>query len=128
MTVISTNPVGPVQGQSGRQEIAAQGGNPLPAAPATADADSAPAQSGSHAADAAAALAADRQRLQQHVEAFIARHDQEAHFVYDKSTGLTIVQIVNRSSGELVRQIPTEEVVRIAQYLDAQNAFLNVKA
>jgi flagellar protein FlaG len=131
MIAVSTNPVGPAQGQSGRQEIAARGGNALPDPVVRASgADTGPAMPlpGSNAADAAAALAADRQRLQKHFDAFIAQHDQEAHFVYDKSTGLTIVQIVNRTSGELVRQIPTEEVVRIAQYLDARNAFLDVKA
>jgi flagellar protein FlaG len=110
MIVDSTTPVGPAPAAGGRQEIAAPGGQALPAAAK------------------AAALAADQQRLQQHFAAFIAQHDQEAHFVLDKNTGLTIVRIVNRTSGELVRQIPTEEVVRIAQYLDAQNAFLDVTA
>lgn len=73
-------------------------------------------------------MTAVQQRLQAHFDAFIAQHDQESHFVYDQNTGMTIVQIVNRATGEMVRQIPTEEVVRIAQYLDAQNVFLNVKA
>jgi len=78
--------------------------------------------------DATVALPTDRQRLQQHLDEFIAQHDQEAHFSYDKGTGLTIVRIINRASGELVRQIPTEEVIRIAQFLNAQNAVLDVTA
>jgi flagellar protein FlaG len=127
MILGSTNPVGLVQGQGGRQGIAA-GGKALPSAPLPNAPGTATAPPDSGGADAMAALEAAKQRLQQHIQQFIADNDQEAHFDYDKSTGLTIVQIVNRSSGELVRQIPTEEVVRIAQYIDAKSAFLDVTA
>jgi flagellar protein FlaG len=95
------------------------------AAAAPAPAQSVPERT---ASDSAAELADAQKRVQQHVQHFIAEHDQEARFSVDHATGMTIVQIVKRSSGELVRQIPTEEVVRIAQFLDAQSAFVNVKA
>ena len=38
-------------------------------------------------------------------------------FTVDKATGMTIVRIYNSASGELVRQIPNEEIVRIAELL-----------
>jgi flagellar protein FlaG len=38
-------------------------------------------------------------------------------FQVDRQTGMTIVKVFNKVTGELVRQIPTEEVVRIAQIL-----------
>jgi flagellar protein FlaG len=131
MNIGSTSPVEPVQGQDGRQQVAASGGNALPPMPnAYPGAATVPASSGD--VDAAAALAATKQRMQQHIQQFIqqfiADNDHEAHFDFDKRTGMTIVQIVNRSTGELVRQIPTEEVVRIAQYLDMKNPFLDVTA
>ena len=116
---------------TGRQDPAAGGGNPLPVATveaAAAKAAPAPAASSAARDEAAVALSAAQQRVQQHVQTFIAEHDQEARFSVDHDTGMTIVTIVNRASGELVRQIPTEEVVRIAQFLNAQSTFVNVKA
>ena len=38
-------------------------------------------------------------------------------FNVDRQTGMTIVRVINRATGELVRQIPTEEIVHIAQLL-----------
>ena len=38
-------------------------------------------------------------------------------FAVDRQTGIMIVRVINRATGELVRQIPTEEVVHIAQLL-----------
>ena len=37
------------------------------------------------------------------------------NFIFDKASGMTIVKVINKDTGEVVRQIPTEEVVRIAQ-------------
>jgi flagellar protein FlaG len=42
------------------------------------------------------------------------------NFAFDKQTGMTIVKVYNKATGELVRQIPTEEVVRIAQLLSQE--------
>jgi flagellar protein FlaG len=50
-------------------------------------------------------------------------------FTVDNQTGITIVKVINRATGELVRQIPTEEVVRVAQLLqqDQQQKVLDVR-
>ncbi len=50
-------------------------------------------------------------------------------FAVDNQTGITIVKIINKATGELVRQIPTEEVVHIAQLLqqDEHRPVLDVR-
>lgn len=38
-------------------------------------------------------------------------------FEIDKDTDMVIVRVIEKESGEVIRQIPTEEVVRIAKVL-----------
>jgi flagellar protein FlaG len=56
--------------------------------------------------------------------------DNSFAFQFDKQTGMTIVKVYNKATGELVRQIPTEEIVRIAQILrqEEHQPVLDVKA
>lgn len=42
------------------------------------------------------------------------------HFEVDKDLDRVIVKVVDRESGEVIRQIPTEEVVRIAKVLQGK--------
>jgi flagellar protein FlaG len=46
--------------------------------------------------------------------------DRGVQFQVDAATGQTIVRVVNMSTGEVVRQIPDEVVMRIAQFLKAE--------
>ena len=63
------------------------------------------------------------------VEAYLKAHDQSARFQLDQQTGMTIVHVYNKATGEVVRQIPTEEIVRIAQFLQQDRpAQVDVKA
>jgi flagellar protein FlaG len=50
-------------------------------------------------------------------------------FTVDNQTGITIVRVINKATGELVRQIPTEEVVRVAQLLqqDERHRVLDIR-
>jgi flagellar protein FlaG len=50
-------------------------------------------------------------------------------FTIDKQSGMTIVRIFNKATGELVRQIPSEEAVHVAQLLrqDEQRSLLDLK-
>lgn len=41
------------------------------------------------------------------------------NFEIDKSSGRTIVRVLNQQTGELIRQIPSEEALAIARHLDA---------
>jgi flagellar protein FlaG len=72
----------------------------------------------------AATEAAIRQQLADYLRA----HEQSVSIQHDKQTGMTIVKVFNDSTGELVRQIPAEELVRIAQYFNEQHPLLNTKA
>jgi flagellar protein FlaG len=62
------------------------------------------------------------------LQQFLQQAGHDMKFIVDKSTGLTIVRIYNSSTGELVRQIPSEEIVRIAELLraDAGRATVDV--
>jgi flagellar protein FlaG len=56
------------------------------------------------------------------VDAYLQAHNQSVRFQVDKSSGLTIVHVVDATTGEVVRQIPSEVVVRVAQYLHSQRS------
>ncbi len=45
-------------------------------------------------------------------------------FSVDDSSGKTIVCVTDRESGELIRQIPSEEMLAIAQSLDKMQGLL----
>lgn len=40
------------------------------------------------------------------------------HFEFDQESGRTIVKVVDRDSGELLRQLPSEATLQIARSLD----------
>jgi flagellar protein FlaG len=54
------------------------------------------------------------------VDAYLRAHNQSVRFQVDQVTGLTIVHVVDATTGKVVRQIPSEVVVRVAQYLHSQ--------
>lgn len=50
-------------------------------------------------------------------------------FSVDKSTGMTVIKVVDSSTQQVVRQIPSEEVLALAKDLDKlQGLLLNKKA
>lgn len=64
------------------------------------------------------------------LQQFLQESGHDMKFMVDKVTGKTIVRIYNRASGELVRQVPSEEVVRIAELLrqDTAGSAIDVRA
>ena len=46
------------------------------------------------------------------------------HFAVDKGTGKTIIRVVDSQTKEVIRQIPTEEVLSIAHALDRMQGLL----
>jgi flagellar protein FlaG len=48
-------------------------------------------------------------------------------FSVDKDTGTTVVKVIDTQTNELVRQIPTEQMLKLAADLDEQTANLFVK-
>ena len=61
-----------------------------------------------HAPDAARAVA-------QQIEAYLRSNNRALEFTVDADTGRTIVSVRDKETGELIRQIPGDEVLRIAQ-------------
>jgi len=52
-------------------------------------------------------------------EAKVAGEGNELRLALDRETKRPVVRIVNRETGELIQQFPTEEVIRLAQRLKA---------
>jgi flagellar protein FlaG len=96
---------GPSAGtRSGSADAAAPAPEPAPA-PATSQ--PAAAQGNQHALRAAV----------ESVNRYLQSVNQSLRFERDTATGKTIVRIVDTASGDLVRQIPSEEVLDIARSL-----------
>lgn len=49
---------------------------------------------------------------------------RDLNFSVDDSTGDVIVQVVDGESGKVVRQIPSEEILRLAERLDEMRSLL----
>lgn len=66
---------------------------------------------------------AERRELLQAVrvleKAQVAGEGNELRLALDRETKRPVVRIVNRETGELIQQFPTEEVIRLAQRLKA---------
>ena len=52
-------------------------------------------------------------------KAKVAGDGNELRLALDRETKRPVVRIVNRETGELIQQFPTEEVIRLAQRLQA---------
>lgn len=63
------------------------------------------------------------------VAQFVAQTSSEINISVDRDSGMRIVKVVDTETKEVLRQIPSEEVVAIAQVLDKlQGLFLRDKA
>lgn len=67
----------------------------------------------------------DSQRMKQNLEVAIDRLNEQMkqssrglNFSMDEKLGRPVVTVRNESTGEVVRQIPNEEVVRVAHNID----------
>jgi flagellar protein FlaG len=48
------------------------------------------------------------------IQDFLANSSRRLHFQIDDATGRTIIRVTNPETGEVVRQIPAEEVLRMS--------------
>jgi flagellar protein FlaG len=81
--------------------------------PASAPAVAAAAQSQPAAKPTRAAVEAAAQQLQD----YVATAGRTLEFRLDEGTGMTVVTVKDSESGDVIRQIPSEEVLRIAESL-----------
>jgi flagellar protein FlaG len=49
---------------------------------------------------------------------YLSRHSSELSVSYDELTGHYVARVVSRETGELIRQIPQEEMLRVARNID----------
>lgn len=60
----------------------------------------------------------------QQIQSFVQSMGRNLSFSVDSTTGYHIVRVTNPETGEVVRQLPTEELIRIAQSFEQLNAAL----
>lgn len=74
-------------------------------------------------------VSADVQKIQQAVQQVEHAGSSVLEFSIDTETGKTVVKIIDSTTGDLVRQIPMEEMLALAKSLDRlQGLLLNTKA
>jgi flagellar protein FlaG len=59
-----------------------------------------------------------------HIESFVKSVGRSLDFSVDSSTGLSVLRVVNPESGEVVRQLPAEETLRVAAAIDYMQSIL----
>ena len=68
-----------------------------------------------------------RQPLEQavsNIEGFVQKISRDLDFALDDSTGRMVVKVTDRASGNVVRQIPSEEALRLAENLEQVRSLL----
>lgn len=73
---------------------------------------------------------ADVKEMQENVEAAVAQMNKyiqstqrDLHFSYDKASGETVVKVLDRSTQEVIRQIPDETFLKLAGSKDSDGNF-----
>ncbi len=49
---------------------------------------------------------------------FVASTNSEINFSVDQSSGVQVVKVMDKQSGDVIRQFPSEEAIQLAQVLD----------
>lgn len=58
------------------------------------------------------------------VETFVQSMNRDLEFSLDKDSGEVVVKVVDRSSGNLIRQIPSEDMLKLASSLKEARSLL----
>ena len=58
------------------------------------------------------------------IEGFVQKITRDLNFSLDDSTGRMVVKVTDRASGDVVRQIPSEEALRLAENLEQVRSLL----
>jgi flagellar protein FlaG len=53
------------------------------------------------------------------IQDYLASSSRQLHFQVDDASGRTVIRVTNPETGEVIRQIPAEEVLRISASLKA---------
>jgi flagellar protein FlaG len=112
----------------GIEKVGGQGNIPVPATSSQTAPRASVAAPPSGSQTAAAPLqpqnsAPDLKQLQkaiQQVQDAVQAHASSIQFALDKDSGETIVKVVDMQTNEVIRQIPSKEMIAIAQSIDQQ--------
>ena len=64
----------------------------------------------------------------QQMQSFVSSMGRNLDFSIDGSTGYHVVRVTNPSTGDVIRQMPSEEVLRLAHSFDQISALIHQKA
>jgi flagellar protein FlaG len=53
------------------------------------------------------------------IDSYLKRTGRELEFRVDDETGTTVVTVRDKATGDVIRQIPSEDVLRLARQLEA---------
>lgn len=104
-----------------RAEPKSASGNPLP--PSGKPAPQVPSP-----APAPEVAKIDISRAIHNINTFLQENARGLRFQVDKDTGRTVITVINPVNGEVVRQIPPQEVLNIARELKVSGVLLNATA
>ena len=62
----------------------------------------------------------------QQIESYLRSTGRELTFSVDQTTSRTVVTVRDTASGEVIRQIPSEEALRLAHSLGKSNALVDI--
>ena len=54
----------------------------------------------------------------------LERSDHNLRFSVDEGTGITVVKVVDANTGDLIRQIPSDEVIAVSRSIDRLQGIL----
>jgi len=83
----------------------------------------------SHVEETTAASRAAVDQAARHIEDFVKSVGRSLSFSVDASTGHQVLRVVDPNSGEVIRQLPADETLRIARSIDYfQNILVHQRA
>jgi flagellar protein FlaG len=72
---------------------------------------------------------AELEKAVKDIQEFVTSTQRQLNFTIDDSTGLVVVKVIATDSGEVVRQLPSEAALKLAQSLsDASSLLFDGKA
>ena len=100
---------------SGTVQLPAGSGNPTPGVRQndTAGGKGLPPQSGGGAPNQAAAL----QQAVKHLQDYAQNLQRELHFSIDDQSGDTVIKVIDPSTHQVIRQIPSQEMLALSQHI-----------
>jgi flagellar protein FlaG len=71
----------------------------------------------------------DVEQARASIERFVRSMKRELEFTVDEASGRTVITVRNKETGEVIRQIPSEEVIALARaYAEGQPVLLDSQA